>query len=196
MSQMYVIGEDAISCALGKRLVTDVLGWALAQPAVNTQGITKLVKALPRYARLASQHPVLCVADTDGKCAADLVSLWLPAFASPRFLLRLAVIEAEGWLLADQEGFSEFFKLSAAKVPRSPDIIPDAKRKLLDLARSSGKRAIRSEVVSSLDSSKPGNGYSLHLCDFAVNHWNPSRAAQRSPSLARAINRLTDLNAV
>lgn len=190
MAQMYVIGEDAISCALGASMVRGVLGWTIPQPPVNTQGVTKLKKALPRYVGLASICPVLCIADTDGKCAAELVSGWLPAHTPGRFLLRLAVIEAESWLLADQDAFAEFFGVPATKVPREPDSITDAKRELLLLARRSYRRPIRDEVVSRVDPNKPGSGYSLHLCEFAASRWSPNRAAERSPSLARAVRRL------
>lgn len=70
---MYVVGEDGLSCALGVRLASDVLRQSLAQPPIDTKGVTKLVPALPRYAQLAARKPVLCIADTDGKCAKELI---------------------------------------------------------------------------------------------------------------------------
>ncbi len=197
MKQILVVGEDALCCALGERLFTICLpDWQLAQAAINTRGITKLVPALPRYLEQA-QHiqPVLCIADTDGKCAADLLSAWLPPFAHENFLLRLAVTEAESWLIADQEGFAQEIAVPLNKLPQHPDEAVDPKRLVLSLARKSKKRVIRDEVVSPIDPSKPGSGYNLHLCAFVKTHWNARRAAQTSPSLARAINRLETLGA-
>lgn len=193
MSRMFVVGEDAVCCALGVRLVADVLGWQLAQPAVNTKGGTKLQSELHRYAGLARLHPVLCLADTDGKCARELSRSWRPRNASNAFLLRFAVTEAESWLLADADALARYLDVPHVRVPARPDELADAKRAVLNLARRSRRRLIRQEMISSIDASKPGVGYNVHLRGFAMEHWRPSEAAQRSPSLQRAVRRLTEL---
>ena len=74
MSRILVVGEDTLCCALGERLVAACLpDWQLAQPSIDTKGVTKLQPSLPRYLSLArSLHPVLCIADTDGQCAVEL----------------------------------------------------------------------------------------------------------------------------
>jgi hypothetical protein len=192
MRQMYVIGEDALCCALGERLVTDVLGWSLAQPAVDTKGVSNLAKGLPRYRNLARLHPVLCVADSDGRCPVELLARWMPS-ATRDFLLRLAVSESESWLLADHEALSDYFGVPLNKLPARPDDSMDAKRQLLTLASKARQRVIRQEVVSAFDPSKPGSGYKLHMGHFARQRWSPKRAAERSPSLRRAISSLERL---
>jgi hypothetical protein len=196
MSRILVVGEDSLCCALGERLVQACLPrWKLPLPPIDTKGVTKLQAALPRYIEHATHvQPVLCVADTDGSCAAGLVQAWLPRKSCDRLLLRLAVTEAEGWALADASAFAGAFAVPLNKIPRSPDDIRDAKGTVLTLARRSKKRSIRDEVVSSADPSKPGAGYNLHLCSFVRNHWNVREAAQRSPSLQRAVQRLAALN--
>lgn len=196
MAVMYVIGEDAICCALGERLVADILRWKLPLPAINTHGVTKLIAALPRYVGLARQHPVLCIADTDGKCAVDLKNSWLPAHAPEEFILRLAVTEAESWLLADRVAAAEFLGVPVVKIPMHPDSLVDAKREVLNLARKSRKRLIKQEMISSFEPSKPGTGYNQHLRDYAAHHWNATRAAEQSPSLARAVRKLRAIAAL
>lgn len=193
MTRMFVIGEDSLCCALGERLIIEIMGWQLAQPAVNTRGVSKLVSALPRYVNLARLHPVLCVADTDGKCAKQLRSEWLPKIVPSRFSLRLAVVEAESWVLADPDALASFLKVPANRIPADPDAIVDPKLAVLNLAARSRDKLVRSEVVSSIDGSKPGAGYNIHLEEFARRHWNPRRAAQRSPSLARAVKRIQEV---
>lgn len=193
MNRLYVIGEDALCCALGNKLVDDVLGWQLAQPAVNTNGVTKLKPALSRYLGLAKVHPVLCIADTDGKCALHMIKEWLPRNASADFLLRFAVAESESWLLADSESLAQCFQVPEGKLPANPDDEMDAKRTLLGLARRSKRKMIRDEVVSHTDPNKPGAGYNVHLGEYVTAHWRPLVAATRSPSLARAIRRLESL---
>lgn len=195
MSRILVVGEDALSAALGERLVAAGLpGWAMPLPAINTGGVTKLVKALPRYVEQSRYvQPVLCVADTDGSCAVTLLGKWLPRGAPEHFVLRLAVSEVESWILADRSALADHFKIPSARIPTLPDELADPKRELLHLARRSGRRLIRQEVVSAQDASKPGPGYNLHLRDFVARHWDAGRAAGYSPSLARALARVAAL---
>lgn len=197
MSRLLVIGEDALSCALGERLFAEVLPrWSLSKASINTGGVTKLITALPRYFEQAKYvQPVLCIADTDGQCPVDLVTQWLPKGKPENFLLRLAVTEAESWLLSDSRGAADFFGLPIANMPRDPDLLPDAKREVLRLARISKVRPIRQEVVSSLDANKPGVGYNVHLCRFVFEHWQAARARKKSVSLDRAMTRLAELGA-
>src|SRR5690606_24924027 len=112
----YVIGEDGLCCSLGERLVLDVMHWNLPIPPTDTRGVTKLVSQLDRYLGLARRSHVLCVADSDGKCAVDLLNKWLPSAPPPRFNLRLAVSEAESWLMADRTSFAKFFEVKERDV--------------------------------------------------------------------------------
>lgn len=195
MSRILVVGEDALCCALGEKLVTDCLpDWQLSARPIDTKGITKLIPALARYQEQA-QHvqPVLCIADTDRKCAVELLAAWLPRPRPEHLLLRLAVTEAESWLLADRGGFATAFQVPLNKLPQNPDEVDDPKRTLLTLARRSKQRLIRDEVVSAIDPSKQGSGYNTHLRHFVLNHWDAHRAAQTSQSLARAMSRLAEL---
>ena len=199
MTRILVVGEDALCCALGERLVTSCLPcWKLAGPAIDTRGITKLLPALPRYAQQARHvQPVLCIADTDGQCAVDLRARWLPVPTEHRMLLlRLAVTEAESWLIADREGAAQALAIPLTRLPHRPDEEPDPKGLILTLAARSKKRAIREEVVSSGDPNRPGSGYNLHLSGFVRSYWDARRAALVSPSLARAVKRIGELKAM
>lgn len=195
MSRILVVGEDVLCCALGERLVAELLpGWALARSPIDTKGVTKLTGALRRYDQQAQYvQPVLCIADTDGRCAAQLIRQWLPAGASTRLLLRLAVTEAESWILADRAQFADFFAIDARHLPEAPDTNTDPKRLILRLAGKSKKRVIRQEVVSETDPSKPGSGYNLHLSQFVRTHWRATRAMDHSRSLKRAVERIQAL---
>ena len=196
MSRILVVGEDALSCALGERLVRSVLpSWQLAGPSINTRGVTKLVAALPRYLQQAKyMQPMLCVADTDGRCVLDLLANWLQGRSAGNLILRFAVTEAESWLLADREGFSKALSVPLNKLPNNPDSEHNPKRLVLNLAKRSRDRRIRDEVVSSIDPSKPGTGYNVHLSHFVRTTWESSRAAECSASLAKAVHRLKGLH--
>lgn len=162
-------------------------GWSLARAPINTGGITKFLPALGRYAQQA-QHiqPVLCVADTDRRCAVQLRNQWLPANSTPNFLLRFAVSEAESWLLADRETIALFFGIAEANIPRNPDYLDDPKLEILRLARRSSG-ILRREMVSPLNFQKPGSGYNVHLQKFAREKWRPAAARLYSESLNRAL---------
>lgn len=197
MSRVLVVGEDALCCAVGERLVAAALpGWVLARESVNTRGISRLVPRLPDYIQQARHvQPVICIADTDRSCPVDLIANWMTSGGDERFILRLAVKEAESWLMSDPESFASFLKVPVARLPRRPDEEPDPKQLVLNLAARSKSRDIRTEVVSPLDSSKQGSGYNLHLCRYVKATWRVNEGRTRSPSLNRAVSRVALLGA-
>ncbi|MBU6439850.1 MAG: hypothetical protein KGJ03_04740 [Betaproteobacteria bacterium] len=195
MTRILIVGEDALCCALGERLVAQALpGWTLAGPPIDTKGITRLVSSLPRYARQARElRPVLCIGDSDGRCVKQLLGQWLPKEVPDRFVLRLAVAEAESWLLADRHGFAKGLGVPINKLPRHADALADPKLAVLGLVARSSKRMFRDEIVSRVDPTRRGAGYNVHLSAFVRTHWDACRARECSPSLARAWRRVLAL---
>lgn len=196
MKRILVVGEDALCCALGERLVTQALPeWRLAAPSKDSRGITRLVPDLPRFIEQAEQAwPVLCIADSDGHCVKELLAQWLPRGVPKGFVFRMAVAEAESWLLADRHGFAKVFGVPLNKLPHTTDGLDDPKRTLLHLVARSSKRQLRDEVVSRRDPTRRGAGYNLHLSAFVRARWDASRARACSPSLARAWSRVQALS--
>ena len=191
MKQILVVGEDPLTCALGERLVETCLPhWEMPLPAIDKKGVTKLIPDIPRYIKLAQHQPVLCVADTDRHCPLKLLQDWLPKKVPENFILRLAVIEAESWLLADRSGLAGFLGIAEKIISKTPDDESNPKQHLLHLAKKSCHRQLRTEVVSELDRNKQGNGYNTHLRQSVRNHWSATRGAEQSPSLARAVKKL------
>ena len=169
-------------------MVRQVLpGWSLARAPINTGGITKFLPSLGRYAQQALHvQPVLCVADTDGRCAVLLKNQCMPANSTNNFLLRFAVSEAESWLLADREAIAIFFGIAEANIPRNPNSLDNPKLEILRLARRSSG-ILHREMISPLDLQKPGSGYNVHLQKFALESWRPAAARLHSESLDRAL---------
>lgn len=192
MKRILVVGEDPLTCALGEQLVRELLpSWIMPTAPINKKGITKLVPEFPRFIEQAKYvQPVLCIADSDGKCVKELLANWLPKALPNEFCLRLAVTEAESWLIADRKPMADFFGIPEKIVSKTPDEEPDAKRHLLNLARKSKTRDLRLEMISQSDGNKQGNGYNPHPCRFVKTYWSAQRAAQYSPSLARALLRV------
>lgn len=192
MNRVLVVGEDALCCVFGERLVAASMpGWSLAAAPIDKRGITQLVPDLPRFINQARHvQPVLCVADTDGRCAVQLRQDWLPAHLPQGFHLRLAVTEAESWVLADRQNFARHFDVPLNKVPQRTDTIDDPKRLVLSLLSRSRVGRFREEMVSLRQTHRPGPGYNLHLCDFVRNHWDHRLARSSSDSVDRALRRL------
>lgn len=193
MLRIQLVGEDRLCCSLGKKLVDEFLGWQHAGEPINTRGFSVLQSSVKRYRDVAKHFPVLCIADVDRGCAARISEDLRGAHPPAGFLLRLAVREAESWVLADIDNFASFLGVSPTHIPSRPDDEHDPKLTVLRLAKRAKVRGLRREMVSESDSNKPGSGYNLHLSSFVEGHWSPSRAAANSPSLARTVNRLMEL---
>lgn len=193
MNKLTIIGEDALCCALAERMVDALLpDWVVSDP-IDTRGVTKLVANFPRYFDFAQYQPVLCVADTDGKCPKELLERWRLSAAPSRFILRLAVREAESWAMADREAFAGHFKVALNKIPFRVDDLADPKQHVLNLIARSSVRQFRDEMISQVERARPGLGYNLHLQDFVKRAWRCVDAQAHSASLQRASKRLLQL---
>lgn len=193
MTQIALIAEDTLCQAIGERLIGDVLGWTFAISPINCGGVSRLLSQLDRYQTLARLYPVLCIADTDRRCAVELLEKHRPPNLSARFLFRLAVPEIESWILADNKGFAEHFRVPESRLPRKPDELQDAKLTILRLIQKSKSKLYRDEMISAYDRNKLGTGYNLHLSSFVREKWAVEEAGKRSDSLARSVQRLQEL---
>lgn len=133
--------RSTLLCIGDKISAGSIAGLNLATPPINKRGVTKLIPDLPRFCTLAqSGRPVLCIADVDRGCAVQLIRRWLPHGKPARMLLRLAVTEAESWLLADQEGLQRLIDVPQHKIPQAPETLVDAKQQLLALINRYGSK--------------------------------------------------------
>jgi hypothetical protein len=164
-------------------------------PAFVANGKVRLDARLSGYNHAARFGPWLVLRDLDhdADCAPTLVTRLLPKPAE-QMLLRVPVRTVESWLLADRENFANYFGVSLAVVPSTPEDLERPKRTVVDLARRSTKRGIREGVVPAPGiSAEVGPGYSTAIIEFATRVWNPERAAEASPSLMRCLRSLSHL---
>jgi hypothetical protein len=141
----------------------------------------------------ARNAPWLVLRDSDGACARDLIDRLLP---KPARLMRFRIVvpSVEAWLMADAAGFSDYFRVPQKRVPGNPEALPDAKARLLHLARSSGSRVVRKGLLPHPKSGRrEGPEYSTHLIEYIDSAWRPANARQNAPSLDRALRRLAEL---
>lgn len=182
--------DQVILTKLLKSLDVCILG------AFSKGGKVELLRKLNGYNQNARFAPWLVVLDLDqdAECAPSYARSILPS-PNKKMMLRFAVRSIESWLLADIGRMARFLKIKAENFPRNPDAEDDPKQSLIDLVNQKcNSRSIRQDMLPhDLGETRVGPGYISRMEDFAINHWRPAVAAERSDSLARCIRALEDL---
>jgi hypothetical protein len=156
------------------------------------RGKSAIDKNLPGYNNASRFAPWLVVRDldADAQCAGVLVAELLP-LPGAHMCFRVAVRAIEAWLMADSEALADYLRIRRNLVPASPDVLSQPRETLVALARRSPRRQIRDDMVPQAGLSRvTGPAYTSRIDEFATQHWRPSVAAGRSPSLKRSMARL------
>lgn len=194
-----VATEDVLSEAVALRLLAEQAPRLLVhQPPLGRQGFGYLKRKLENFRLMARRQPVLMLTDLDNApCAPALLADWSGGRANPPYmLLRVVVREIEAWLLADPENLAQFLSIKSGRFPAAPETSPDPKADLVHLCQKARPSDLRHDLVPVRGSTaKVGLGYNLHMARFVRDHWNPARAAESAPSLARTRHRLAELAA-
>lgn len=194
MTLVALATEDALSEAIGQRLLLELPVVVTLNLLLRKNGFGYLRSGMPKWRELAKRQAVLIITDLDRlSCPQKLVEGWLGSQPAPKnLLLRVAVREVESWVLADHEALRKLLG-SKGKLPAAPDTLPDPKSHLLALAHSAS-RSVREDLVQQNGSvASQGIGYNNRLTAWVHSEWCPERASQRSPSLQRARMRLREL---
>ena len=177
--------EGAVDEAVAKRLIAYVGGQA--GRIIGKKGKSGLKKKIKKYNNAARFSPWLVLVDLDTGCAVQLRNAWLPAPAA-LMCFRIAVHEAEAWLMADAESLADYLEAPVSRVPPDPERLPDPKDSVIALARQSASKTIRGDMTPRPGGDRDtGPAYNSRLSDYARDHWRPDVAARRSDSLRRAI---------
>jgi hypothetical protein len=183
--------EDELSELTLLRLLTSINRFAVGR-AYRRGGFGYLRRTVEGWNAAARGIPFIVLTDLDaGTCAPRMIAEWLSAPKHPNLIFRVAVREVEAWLLADSHGLSEFFGIKKAVIPSQPEVLPNPKAALVDLARRSRYRKIRNGIVPRTGSTaQQGPDYNGCLAVFVKEQWNINAARANSPSLASAIDSL------
>jgi hypothetical protein len=183
--------EDLVLEAIGQRLIREYCPHLVVSHAIVTQGSGSLRLRLPAFIRSAHAVPFVLFTDLDSTaCPVDLIHDWAPNGLPAGLLLRVAVREAESWLMADKERLSDYLRVPANHIPDRPEEIWNTKQAFVNVARRASKR-IRESIVPAQGAQTPvGPEYTTELVNFIVTRWRPERARQSAPSLNRTIERL------
>ncbi len=186
---IVIATEDLLGESIAERLLAGSSRAFEVRYRLGKQGVVYLKDNVLGWNRTIAPHcPVLVLADLDmHPCAGELLEQWVPrAVRDDGLLLRLAVREAEAWLLADDEGVSKLLGVSKVKVPPSPENLDDPKATLISLARRGRRRSICDGMVP-IGRSKTGPEYNAILGQFVSQDWRPDVASRRASSLKRTM---------
>jgi hypothetical protein len=196
MTAIYIASEDALAEAIADRLIAEENEGMYVAVRVRRNGNGYLRRTLPRFVNISYNIPVLLLTDLDRyACPAGLIDDWRGNIELPRkMLFRVAVREAEAWLLADREGCAQFSGVPLHRIPDHPELLDDPKEALLNLVRRYAKKTIRSDILPEKGSTaKIGLAYNQVLGTFVQQSWSPERAEEVAESLKRTRQRIHEL---
>lgn len=163
-------------------------------PAIGKRGNSYIRQKMSGFNDASRYTPYVILTDLDHiPCPPQLINDWINFPISQSLLFRIAVKEAEAWLLADRIGFARFIGVAASKIPLNSETIRHPKEFIVSLAKKSLKRSVRADIIPEGISSV-GPGYNPKMEEFIVNHWNVENAIHNSNSLRKAIERITEFN--
>ena len=123
------------------------------------------------------------------------------------FILNIAVDEAEAWLIADTNGFADYFGIPLAELPESGLTKMNGHKDVMEMPFScksswlfthsyitkSAKRELRLQIEAQGTACK-GREYNQAVVPFIKNYWNIEAAMANSNSLERMVSRLRSLS--
>jgi hypothetical protein len=194
--------EDELSEQVMRRVIRDHARNFEVGVVFRKNGASYLKQRLSAFRRASRIAPYLMLTDLDRcPCPPDMIQDWFRCSMDEyvrkknrSFLFCIAVREVETWILSDRVAFARLLGVSTHLIPAPPEAIPDPKQTLIQLAQRSRFRQIREGIAPSAGSIlKTGPEYNERLGDFVRQSWSSQVAAKYSPSLRRAIERLTQL---
>jgi len=147
---------------------------------------------IKRYNQAAKHERWVVLVDlnNNAECPPPFIASWLP-IRNSNLQLRIAVHAVEAWLLAERKEMARFLSVSEQHLPIHPEDEGKPKTTLINIARRSKSKAIRTDIVPTDGSTAiQGPGYTSCLIEFVMKCWNPQQAAFNAPSLERSINSL------
>jgi hypothetical protein len=193
MTPIAIATEDPLSEAIALRLIAEISTPHVVQHTLGKTGNGYLRARMGSWYQMAQQQVMLVLTDLDrANCLLAFRDQWLAGAPPANLLFRIAVREVESWVLADHVAMRVLMGAKGV-LPAAPDELADPKQALLKLAKGAPKQ-IRADMLKTIDGNlAQGLGYNARLTAWVHAEWSPQRAAERSPSLARARTRLNEV---
>jgi hypothetical protein len=190
MTPIAIATEDQLSEAIALRLISEIPTPHVVQHSLGKRGNGYLYSKMGSWHQMAQQQVMVVLTDLDSaNCLVEFRGQWLAHLPPDNLVFRVAVREVESWVLADHIAMRALIGAKGV-LPVAPDELPDPKQALLGLAKRAPKQ-VREDLLKTIGGKlAQGLGYNARLTEWVNSQWSPHRAAERSPSLARARLRL------
>lgn len=185
-----VVGEGLLDACAARRILQSLGVQIDPVRCLDKGGKVSFWRDAKKYENMSRNDGlVFALTDLDrAPCASGLIQGKLGHAPFHRFILRVAAQQMESWLLADAPRIARYLQVPNSAIPRNPDGIQNPKQALVNVARGSRSRDIRSDMVPEEGmSAVVGKNYTRQIERFIDRHWHPLDAAAASPSLKRAI---------
>jgi hypothetical protein len=193
---IHLVVEDVLTARVAEKLIVkSKRGFQVGRTDIRS-GFGNIKNSIAKFNQAARMTPFLIITDLDNHpCPVEMRDEWITVSQHHNLIFRIAVREAEAWLLADRQRFADFLHVSKDIVTRDPETLPDPKSALMQIVKRSKKRNVREDILPEGDA-RIGPNYNVRLSDFVVNHWDIATARQNAPSLERAMRALEIFNPV
>lgn len=209
MRDVFISGEDDATRAVIRRLVSDYNPKLHIIQSLPARG-SEIKSKISSFNELARQYPVLLLTDLDTDPCAPIgkTNLLNGITQSSGFVINIACDEVEAWLMADREGFSNYFGIPLTEMPEFLPQKMQGRKSLSEislkvksswhfthqLAHLSTKSDVRAQVSVPLnDKTCKGKEYNTAVVPFIEKVWKPETGRLVSDSLNRMINRIQKL---
>jgi len=191
---IHLLVEGRLDEAVGHMIIESAGG--NVGPTYGLKGASYIEANIDGFNRLAQGVPILALvdlADVNFTCPAEVVEQWLP-HRNDQMLFRVVVQEIESWLLADRSSIAQFLGVRRSLVPYHPENLPDPKRSLVELARSSRYVSLKHDLVpNDPTQNDQGPGYTFRMEHFVRQQWDLEASMPNAPSLRRCVRRVRQL---
>lgn len=182
--------EDELHLNIATRLLQHFAPALSVHRVFGKRGKSFIKQNLSGFNRAAKHTHYLVIVDLDNdECPPSLVNRWLTFQKSSNLVFRVAVREAEAWLISDRDNFAAFMGVSKDIVTTAPENLPDPKEYVINLARRSRKRNIKDDLIPD-GQATVGRNYNTCLADFVFRKWDAKKAMSNSQSLSGLIQAL------
>ena len=194
--KLVAVVEDELSGNICSRILLDYAPDVTIDRMIIARGFGNIKSKVHVYERASRFVRHLVLTDLDNHhCAPKLRESWAIQ-ANTSMIFRVAVREVEAWVMADRDGFSDFFGVPCGKIPNQIELDPDPKARLISLVRKSKASSSRGIAPEPGAKAKVGPMYNHRLGEFVTGSWSPQNAMARAPSLERMVLRLTQFASV
>ena len=208
MKEIWIVGEDAVSKEVLRRLIKEYAPFLLIKREEPVRG-GQLKSMIKQFNRLSVFIPVILLGDLDAEYCAPLARIKLldGAIQSDDFVINIAVDEAEAWLYADIDGFSAYLQVPKEALPQARLMMmngPHARmeidtgqktsRHLTTVLIQQSRNSDLKKQIESSDGCCKGKEYNPAIIPFIRDIWNPEVARLSSYSLHTTIERIKRLN--